>query len=132
MAYGGIMARRLMATGSLGGMLGVALGAFGAHALKAHLSSSSMALWDTAVRYQMIHSVALLFVGLLAESRRGDARLGWSGWMMAAGIVLFSGSLYLLAVVGARWLGAVTPFGGAGFILGWLLLFDACRRPQQP
>ncbi|MGC8668013.1 MAG: DUF423 domain-containing protein [Chthonomonadales bacterium] len=119
------MSQRWMAAGSLGGMIGVMLGAFGAHALKGHLPPASLELWDTAVRYQMTHSVVLLFVGLMAARHPQSATLAWSARMMISGILLFSGSLYLLAAFGARWLGAVTPLGGICFILGWLLLLGA-------
>jgi len=122
------VAQQLMATGSLAGMLGVVLGAFGAHALKGHLSPENLAIWDTAVRYQMIHSLALLFAGLFAMHHPQDKMIAWSGRFMSAGIVLFSGSLYLLAASGLRWLGIVTPFGGVCFILGWFLLLLASRR----
>ena len=103
------------------GFLGVALGAFGAHALKTRLSPDLLAAFETGVRYQMFHVFALV-----------AAAWGWARWpgrlfsvaggLFLAGIVIFSGSLYLLAFTGARWLGAVTPLGGLAFLAGWLCL----------
>jgi uncharacterized membrane protein YgdD (TMEM256/DUF423 family) len=97
----------------------VAAGAFGAHALRARLGPSDLVTFETAVRYQMYHALALLLTGLLTDR---EVRVGASGWLFLAGIVLFSGSLYLLTLGGLRWMGAVTPLGGLAFILGWLLL----------
>jgi uncharacterized membrane protein YgdD (TMEM256/DUF423 family) len=103
------------------GLVGVAAGAFGAHALRNRLTADLLAVFETAVRYQMYHALALLAVAL-AYDRWGAAPLVWSGWLFVAGTVIFSGSLYLLSLTGARWWGAVTPIGGACFLLGWALL----------
>jgi uncharacterized membrane protein YgdD (TMEM256/DUF423 family) len=103
------------------GGLGVAAGAFGAHALKAVLSPEMLAVYETAARYQMYHALALLAVGLVLQRHPANAS-HWVGWLFVAGIVLFSGSLYLLAFTGMKWLGAMTPLGGVAFMLGWGLL----------
>lgn len=96
-------------------LLDVALGAFGAHALKGRLSPEALAVFETGVRYQAYHALALLLLAAL----RGPDR---AAWCFVGGIVLFSGSLYALALTGVRWLGAVTPLGGLLFLAGWLLL----------
>lgn len=107
--------------GSLFALLAVALGAFGAHGLKARLTPEDLATFETGARYQMYHALALLLVALfLARGGHGAGQL--AGWSFTAGIVLFSGSLYLLVLTGARWLGAVTPLGGLAFLLGWAVL----------
>lgn len=109
--------------GALNGFVSVAAGAFGAHALKRRLSEQMLAHWETAARYQMFHALALLAVALLAETR-GRA-MNPAGWSFTAGIVLFSGSLYALAVTGVTRLGAVTPLGGVALLVGWALLIRA-------
>jgi uncharacterized membrane protein YgdD (TMEM256/DUF423 family) len=106
-----------LAAGS--GFLAVALGAFGAHLLQDRLGPGPMATWQTAQRMHLFHTTALLFVAWAAARWPGGATAA-AGWLFVAGILLFSGSLYLLALTGARWLGAVTPFGGAAFLAGWL------------
>lgn len=103
-------------------MLAVMLGAFGAHALRERLDDYSRGVFETAVQYHFYHSLALLAVGLLALSQPQTAMLKSSGWLFFIGIVIFSGSLYLLSVTGVRWLGAVTPLGGLSFIAGWACL----------
>ena len=99
----------------------VAAGAFGAHALKERLSSESLGIFETGARYQMYHALAL-FVVAWAGTRWEAGQFAWSGWLFVAGIVIFSGSLYLLALTGTRWLGAITPIGGACFLAGWISL----------
>jgi len=113
--------------GSLLAFLGVLAGAFGAHALRAQLPPERLAVFETAVRYQLWHALALLVVGLALE-RTPRRALRAAGWLFAAGIVLFSGSLYGLALTGARALGAITPLGGASFLAGWLALALGSRR----
>ena len=98
--------------------LAVALGAFGAHGLRGRIDDYSMGVYERAVLYHFLHALGLLVVSML-PARPG---LNWVAWLLAAGIVLFSGSLYVLAISGVRILGAVTPFGGLCFIGGWLLL----------
>ncbi|MEK6527111.1 MAG: DUF423 domain-containing protein [Nitrospirota bacterium] len=115
------MPRTFFVLGSLFAFLGVAAGAFGAHSLKATLSVEMLAVFETAVRYQMYHAFALFVVGWAStQSQRASVRL--AGWMFVLGIVLFSGSLYALTFSGVRWLGALTPLGGVAFLAGWALL----------
>jgi uncharacterized membrane protein YgdD (TMEM256/DUF423 family) len=111
------------------GALGVALGAFGAHALRPILPLQVMTIFETAVRYHLLHALALLGCGVLLELHPGRARwLRWAAWGFAAGIVLFSGSLYALALTNQRWLGLVTPLGGIAWVLAWALLALAFWR----
>jgi uncharacterized membrane protein YgdD (TMEM256/DUF423 family) len=121
-------AKLFIVLGAAAALAGVLLGAFGAHALKARLDADALALWRTAVEYHFYHALGLLAVGLVAAHLPGSALLRWSGWTMLAGIVVFSGSLYALALSGHRWLGALTPVGGVAFIAGWLLLAAAVLR----
>jgi uncharacterized membrane protein YgdD (TMEM256/DUF423 family) len=116
-------AKLFILLGALAGAAGVALGAFGAHALKARLGSDMLAVWQTAVQYHFWHALALIAIGILiALALPGSVLLRWAGWLMVAGILLFSGSLYALALSGVRSLGAVTPFGGVAWIVAWVLL----------
>ena len=110
----------LLATGN--GFLAVALGAFGAHGLQARLSAELMATYQTAVQYHFYHALALFGAALLSQQFPAATLPRAGGYLFLAGIVLFSGSLYLLALTGARWLGAVTPLGGLAFLAGWLCL----------
>ena len=110
----------LLAAGN--GFLAVALGAFGAHALQARLSTELMATFQTAVQYHFYHTLALLGAAVISAQFPAAALPRVSGYLFFAGIVLFSGSLYVLALTGARWLGAVTPLGGLAFLAGWLCL----------
>ena len=120
-------ARLFLALGAAYGFLGVALGAFGAHALRARLAPDLLAVFHTGVEYQFYHALALLAVGMLMTLRPA-AGLNLAGWCFAAGVPLFSGSLYVLAVSGARWLGAVTPLGGVLFMAGWVALMAGVVR----
>ena len=115
------MDRVFCALGALSAGLAVAAGAFGAHGLKARVSPEMLAVFETAARYQMYHALGLL-AAAWAASRWPAAGVGGAGWLFVAGTVLFSGSLYLLALGAPRWLGAVTPIGGLCFIVGWALL----------
>jgi uncharacterized membrane protein YgdD (TMEM256/DUF423 family) len=108
--------------GSLSGGLAVAFGAFGAHALKARLTPDLLTTFETGVRYQMCHALALLAIALAMTRLPATSLLNLAGWLFVAGTLLFSGSLYLLCFTGKRWLGAITPFGGLAFIAGWLCL----------
>lgn len=112
------------------GFLTVALGAFGAHGLKAHLSSDSLSIWQTAVNYQAIHALALLAVGILQQIKPAT-RWQSSGWGFALGCLLFSGSLYALALGAPKAIGMVTPLGGLCFLWGWLQL-GLIARHQEP
>ena len=102
-------------------LLGVALGAFGAHALRERLSPEDLAIFETGVRYQMYHALALFAVAWVA-SRWPGAAVDAAGWMFIVGVVIFSGSLYALVLTDTRWLGAITPLGGLALILGWAFL----------
>lgn len=115
------MDRALYIAGALAGFIGVALGAFGAHGLRGQLSPEMMAVFETGVRYQLFHGVAL-FAAAWGWGRWQHRVFGVAGALFAAGIVVFSGSLYLLALTGIRALGAVTPLGGLAFLAGWLCL----------
>ena len=121
------VARAMATSGAALALLGVALGAFGAHALRASLSPSDIAIFETAVRYQMYHAVALFGVAWLA-TKLVDPLMDWAGWLLVAGTVVFSGSLYLLVLTGTRWLGAITPVGGLMLVAGWLLVVVALLR----
>ncbi len=113
--------------GSLLMLLGVALGAFGAHGLKNTLSQEGKSIYQTAVLYHLVHGLALLAVGWLATIRPGETAIRTAGWLFILGIILFSGSLYALAITGIRKLGIITPFGGLAFLVGWLLLALSAR-----
>src|SRR5438132_9269734 len=114
-----------LSVGGLMALAAVVLGAFGAHALKSRLSAEMLALWHTGVEYHVYHALGLLAVGLVATQLPESALLKWSGWLMLAGIALFSGSLYALARSGERWLGAITPIGGVAFLVAWALFVPA-------
>jgi uncharacterized membrane protein YgdD (TMEM256/DUF423 family) len=122
------MDRLFFALGSLFGGLAVALGAFGSHLLRGRLPADLLANFETGVRYQMYHALALLAVAWAVGRWAGSPWLTVAGWAFVAGIVLFSGSLVIMALTGMRWLGAVTPLGGTAFILGWLCLLVAVWR----
>lgn len=113
--------------GAIAGALGVALGAFGAHGLKARVGPDLLDVWDTAARYHLIHAVALLAAAWAGERWPGAAA-GVAAWLFLAGIVLFSGSLYALVLSGVRTFGAITPVGGVCLIAGWLSLALAAWR----
>ena len=116
--------RLTLAVASIAMFLAVALGAFGAHALRYRLSADLLDVFETGARYEMYHALALLAVGLLLRrfSTGGSPWLSAAGWLFLAGTVLFSGSLYALALSGVRWLGAITPLGGVAFLAGWAVL----------
>ncbi len=118
-------AKVFLILGGFNAALVVLFGAFGAHALKARLSTEMLAVYQTGVHYHLFHALGLLAVGLVAMQISGSAYLKWSGWLMLVGIILFSGSLYVLSVSGLRWLGMVTPFGGMSFIAAWVLFVVA-------
>lgn len=116
------MAKLFITLASLSGMFAVIFGAFGAHALKSRLDDYALGVFETAVQYHFYHSLALLAVGMLALSQPHTTLLKSSGWLFFVGIIVFSGSLYLLSMTGLKWLGAVTPLGGLAFIGGWACL----------
>jgi uncharacterized membrane protein YgdD (TMEM256/DUF423 family) len=120
--------RLFFALGSASALVAVAAGAFGAHGLRARLSPDLLGVFETAARYQMYHALALLAVGWAVTRWPGPWPVR-AGWLFAVGTLLFSGSLYVLALSGMRWLGAVTPFGGLAFLAGWTcLLLGVLRR----
>lgn len=122
------MHRTFLAVGAALGLLGVGAGAFGAHLLEGRLSAERLATFETGVRYQLVHAVALLAVAV-AAGRAGSPGLDAAGWLFTAGTFVFSGTLYALALGAPLWLGAVTPLGGAAFLAGWAaLLLVALRR----
>jgi uncharacterized membrane protein YgdD (TMEM256/DUF423 family) len=112
------LSRRLIAVGCIVAGVGVAAGAFGAHMLKTILEPPMLAAYDTATRYQMYHAFGMVLVGI-AMRVYGDRRLAMAGWLFVAGMVLFCGSLYGIALAGLKWLGPITPVGGLMFIIGW-------------
>ena len=121
-------AKLFLATGCIAALLAVALGAFGAHALKTRIAPELLAVYRTGVEYHFYHALGLILVGLAAFHLPDSAWLRSAGWAMLAGILLFSGSLYLLALTGLRWLGAITPFGGVAFLAAWGLFAAAALR----
>ena len=115
------MDRTFLLVGALAGIVGVALGAFGAHGLRGRLSPDMLAVFETGVRYHMYHALALLLTAAIMGRVEGRV-VAAAGWFFTAGIVLFSGSLYLLAATGITLLGAITPLGGVAFLIGWACL----------
>ncbi|HJM11138.1 MAG: DUF423 domain-containing protein [Candidatus Marinimicrobia bacterium] len=114
-------------TGAVFGFLAVALGAFGAHGLKSKVTADTLSSFETAARYQIYHALALILVGVLANTVSSPL-LEWSGRLFATGVVLFSGSIYLMVFTGVTSLGVVTPFGGLCFLAGWAALAVAAYR----
>ena len=108
--------------GSLSAFSGVALGAFGAHGLKTKVTPEMLAVWQTGVLYHLVHALGLLLVGVLCQLMPEAAMVRNAGWAILLGIVLFSGSLYVLVLTGVKPFGMITPFGGIAFLVGWLLL----------
>jgi len=121
------MERIFFGLGSILAGIAVGLGAFGAHSLRGTLSPEDLVTFETGVRYQMYHALALLGVAW-AVTQWETVLLEWTGWLFVLGILVFSGSLYILVLTGQRWLGAVTPLGGLAFILGWILLASTAFR----
>lgn len=115
------MSRLFLGIGALAAGLAVALGAFGAHGLEARVTPERLQTFETGVRYHMYHALALLFVGW-AAAQQASWQVHAAGYLFIAGIVIFSGSLYLLVLTNTPWLGAITPLGGVAFITGWALL----------
>lgn len=115
------MDRLFFALGAGSAFVAVGAGAFGAHGLRARLTPDLLAVFETGARYQMYHALGLVAVAW-AASRWPGALPQWAGWLFVAGTVLFSGSLYLMALTGERWLGAITPLGGIAFLAGWACL----------
>jgi uncharacterized membrane protein YgdD (TMEM256/DUF423 family) len=112
--------------GAVFAFLGVALGAFGTHSLRDRVPTGDLAIWATGVQYHTLHAVALIVIGLLC-GRYERPQLRWAGWLVTAGITIFSGSLYLLVLTNVRVLGAITPIGGVCLLTGWLLVAFGAR-----
>lgn len=125
------IARLFLALGSVNMALAVALGAFGAHVLRARLAESWLGAYQTGNEYHFYHALGLILAGLIALGRPRNIWLGVAGWSMFAGILLFCGSLYLLAMLRLRWLGMITPVGGGLFILAWLALCAAVLADSE-
>lgn len=121
-------AKLFLAIGCIAALLAVATGAFGAHALKGRIAPELMPVYQTGVEYHFYHAFGMILVGLAGFHLPQSGLLRDAGWAMLAGIVLFSGSLYLLSLTGLGWLGAITPLGGAAFIAGWGLFAAAVIR----
>ena len=115
------------AVGALAAGIGVALGAFGAHGLKTRVEPALLDVFETGVRYHLIHALALLVLGL-AHARNPAPLLQAASWLLLLGIIVFSGSLYLLSATDIRWLGAITPIGGLAFLIGWAILIWSIGR----
>jgi uncharacterized membrane protein YgdD (TMEM256/DUF423 family) len=125
-----LSAKIFLVLGSLNAMLAVILGAFGAHGLKGRIAENMLAVYQTGVQYHFYHALGLIVVGLIVMQTLPSIWFKSAGWLMLAGILLFSGSLYMLSVTQLRWLGAITPFGGTAFIFAWLALFVGIIRAQ--
>lgn len=115
------MQKFFLMMGSIAMALAVMLGAFGAHGLKSKLTEEMLTIFETGVAYHFYHAIGLLVLGIAAHYLSDSAYLKWSGWLMLGGILIFSGSLYILSISGVRWLGAITPIGGLCFIASWVL-----------
>lgn len=121
------MDRFFFLAGAIAAFIAVALGAFGAHSLRTKLSPEMLNIFETGVRYQMYHALGLIAVAW-AITRWPEANLNAAGWAFIVGIVIFSGSLYLLSITDTRWLGAITPIGGLAFLIGWAILVWSVAR----
>jgi uncharacterized membrane protein YgdD (TMEM256/DUF423 family) len=115
-------AQQLVVTGAVLAFLGVGLGAFGAHALKARLAADMLAVYQTGVQYHLWHALGVVLIGILVQLLPASKWLPIAGWTMVAGMAIFSGSLYALSISGVRVLGAITPIGGVALLAAWLLL----------
>ena len=123
----------LLFLGAISALIGVGMGAFGAHSLKAILSPEMLTVYQTGVTYQMWHALGLICIALMRQQAPDSALLNWAGCLMFIGILLFSGSLYLLALLNLTWLGMITPIGGVSFLTAWLLfaVFAAKKQHQS-
>jgi uncharacterized membrane protein YgdD (TMEM256/DUF423 family) len=119
--------KSILTIAAISGLLAVVLGAFGAHALKKMISPEMLEVYKTGVQYQFYHTFALLAVGILMHFNTSKA-LKWSGYLFVVGILLFSGSLYVMTITGIKALGIITPFGGTVWIAAWFLLMKHCRK----
>ena len=118
--------------GAISALIGVGMGAFGAHGLKAVLSPELLTVYQTGVTYQMWHALGLIGIAFMRQQVPQSRLLLWAGWLMFIGILIFSGSLYLLALLNLKWLGMITPLGGVNFIIAWLLIaIFAAKKPHH-
>lgn len=123
------MAKTFFMIGSILGGIAVTTGVFGAHGLKKWVTPELLETWDKAVHYQMYHALALLILAWAVTNWPSQSRLlGMGGWFTLAGVILFSGSLYLLVLTGVKWLGAITPLGGVALVAGWICYLLAVAR----
>ncbi|MGA8942135.1 MAG: DUF423 domain-containing protein [Thermoactinomyces sp.] len=122
--------RLFVILGSINMAIAISMGAFGAHGLADQVTEKMLATWNTGAEYHLIHALGLIAVGLLLSKRSdaADTLLKTGGWLLFAGIVLFSGSLYILVLTGIRNLGIITPFGGTSFVIGWLIIALAASK----
>lgn len=126
------LARHCLVAGSVLLFLAVALGAFGAHGLEGRVSAQRLASYRTGVLYHFLHGLGLLLIGVIAQLARESSSLRWSARLMLAGIIIFSGSIYLMTAGAPRWLGAVTPIGGLSLMAAWLMLARHAVGAAQP
>jgi uncharacterized membrane protein YgdD (TMEM256/DUF423 family) len=117
--------------GAISALIGVGMGAFGAHGLKAMLSPEMLTVYQTGVSYQMWHALGLIGIALMRQQVPESRLLSWAGWIMFIGILLFSGSLYLLVLLDLKWLGMITPLGGVSFLTAWLLIAIFAAKKQH-
>lgn len=118
--------------GSILALLGVAIGAFGAHGLEDKISEDMLANYQTGAQYQMYHALGLLLIGLIADKLSSSKLIRAAGWLLTVGVVIFSGSLYILSISGNKTFGAITPIGGVCFIIGWACLAIAIWKQAKP
>jgi uncharacterized membrane protein YgdD (TMEM256/DUF423 family) len=116
---------------SLSALTGVGLGAFGAHGLKNVLSPELLTIYQTGVTYQMWHALGLMGIALVHQQSPESKLINWAGWLMFIGIIVFSGSLYLLAILDLKWIGILTPIGGVSFIMAWVLIAIFATKKQH-
>jgi uncharacterized membrane protein YgdD (TMEM256/DUF423 family) len=116
---------------SLSALTGVGLGAFGAHGLKNVLSPELLTVYQTGVTYQMWHALGLMGIALVQQQSPESKLINWAGWLMFIGIIVFSGSLYLLAILDLKWIGILTPIGGVSFIMAWVLIAIFATKKQH-
>lgn len=122
------MGKLFIFLGSINAFLAVASGAFGAHTLKSKLSKEMLAIFETGVHYHFFHALGLILIGIIAIKINASNLVNWSGYLLLTGIIVFSGSLYILSFTGVRAFGAITPIGGVAFLAGWILLAVAALK----
>ncbi len=125
------MHNRFLFLAAICALIGVGMGAFGAHGLKNILTPAMLETYKTGVSYQMWHALGLGLIAVFKQHHQTEKLLHWAGWLMFTGILLFSGSLYLLTLLNLKWLGMITPLGGVAFLIAWLLLAIFSAKPAQ-